>query len=81
MKKSETRRELLKVLGDFGSIGMTVAFSIFVGVWIGHYLDSKVFDGQTSPWLTLLFLGFGIVAAFKNLFMIMRRREFQDKKK
>lgn len=70
---SETRREIMKLLADFGTIGMTVAFCIFIGVWIGHYLDHKVFDGRTAPWLTLLFLGFGIAAAFKNLLFYIRR--------
>jgi F0F1-type ATP synthase assembly protein I len=54
---------------------MSVAFSIFIGVGIGYYLDHKVFDGRTSPWLTLIFLGFGVVAAFKNLYDMASRKD------
>ena len=72
---SGDRKEILKLLGDFSTIGMTVAFSIFIGVGFGYFLDHKVFGGRTSPWLTLLFLGFGVVAAFKNLYLMARRKD------
>lgn len=73
MSDSGNRKEYVKLLADFSTIGMTVAFSVFIGVWIGHTLDHKVFDGRTAPWLTLLFLGFGIIAAFKNLYEFVIR--------
>ena len=44
---SGNRKEYMKLLADFSTIGMTVAFSIFIGVGIGYYLDNKVFDGRT----------------------------------
>jgi Putative F0F1-ATPase subunit Ca2+/Mg2+ transporter len=28
-----------------------------------------------KPWLTLIFLGFGIAAGFTNLFRVMRRHQ------
>ena len=64
-KVSESRKEIMRLLGDFSTIGLTLAASIFVGVGIGYLLDHKVFNGKTAPWLTLIFLGFGIVAGFK----------------
>lgn len=72
---SNNRKEIMRLLADFSTIGMTVAFSIFIGVGIGYWLDHKVFDGRTSPWLTLIFLGFGVVAAFKNLYSMARRKD------
>jgi hypothetical protein len=53
----------------------TLAASIFVGVGIGYLLDHKVFKGKTAPWLTLIFLGFGIAAGFKNLYMLTKRKD------
>ncbi len=55
------------------SIGPTVAFSIFIGLGIGVYLDREVFG--TTPWLTLIFLGLGIAAAFKNILYAIKRAE------
>jgi len=72
---SGERKEIMKLLADFSTIGMTVAFSIFIGVGMGYFLDHKVFGGRTAPWFTLIFLGFGVAAAFKNLFQMARRKD------
>ena len=74
---SKQRKEVFNMLTDFSTIGMTVAFSIFIGVGIGYYLDNKVFGGRTKPWLTLIFMGFGVAAAFKNLYQITKKKELQ----
>jgi ATP synthase protein I len=38
-------------------------------------LDHKVFKGKTAPWLTLIFLGFGIAAGFRNLYRLSKRKD------
>lgn len=72
---ASNRKDTLRLLAQFSNVGMTMAFSIFIGVGIGYYLDHKVFADRTSPWLTLLFLGFGVVAAFKNLYVMASRKD------
>ena len=72
---SGDRKEMLKLLADFSTIGLTLVSSIFVGLAIGYWLDHKVFHEKTYPWLTLLFLLLGIVAGFKNLFMLAKRKD------
>ena len=72
---SNSRKDTLRLLAQFSTIGMSVAFSIFIGVGIGYYLDHKVFDGRTSPSLTLIFLGFGVAAAFKSLYDMASRKD------
>jgi ATP synthase protein I len=62
--KRETRRTL-KEFAYYGSVGLSVALSIFIGLGIGVYLDRKVFN--TTPWLTLIFLGLGIAAGYRNI--------------
>jgi F0F1-type ATP synthase assembly protein I len=74
-KMSGNRKEIMRLLAEFSTIGMSVAFSIFIGVGIGYLLDHKVFAGRTSPWLTLIFLGFGVAAAFMNLYRMARRKD------
>jgi ATP synthase protein I len=49
---------------------MAMAISIALGALIGFYLD-KYFD--TKPWLFFVFLGFGIVAAFRNLYILYNK--------
>lgn len=63
------------MLADFSTIGMTVAFSVFIGAGIGYYLDRKVFGGKTYPWLTMIFLGFGVAAAFVNMYRMANRKD------
>ncbi|MFA7381949.1 MAG: AtpZ/AtpI family protein [Desulfurivibrionaceae bacterium] len=72
---SSNRKDTLRLLAQFSTIGMTMAFSVFIGVGIGYFLDHKVFGGRTSPWLTLIFLGFGVAAAFKNLYDMASRKD------
>lgn len=69
------KEETWKLLATFGSIGMTMTFSIFIGLGIGYLLDHRVFDGRTAPWLTLIFLGVGIAAAYKNLYRLSQRKD------
>jgi ATP synthase protein I len=41
-----------------------------IGLAMGYYLDQWL---ETSPWLTLIFLLFGIIAGFRNMFILTRR--------
>ena len=67
--KRETRRAY-KDLAYFSSLGISVALAIFIGLGIGVWLDRK-FD--TSPWFTLIFLVFGIIAGFRNIALVIKR--------
>ena len=72
---SSDRREMMRLLGEFSTIGLTLASAIFIGIGIGYLLDNKVFNGRTSPWFTLVFLGLGIAAGFKNLYALSKRKD------
>ncbi len=67
--KRETRR-YFRELAFFSSIGLSVALSIFIGLAIGVFLDGRF---ATSPWLTLLFLGFGILAGYRNIGLAIKK--------
>jgi ATP synthase protein I len=69
---NETKK-MFRTLGYLSTLGMAMAISIALGALIGHYLDKRF---QTEPWLFFVFLGFGIIAAFKNLhFMVKKSRD------
>ncbi len=63
MVKKETGK-LFRELGYFASLGMSVALSIFIGLFLGRWLDGK-FD--TDPVLMFIGLAFGIAAGFSNI--------------
>lgn len=68
MKKGTLRS--LKELAYFSSLGLAVALSIFIGLAIGIYLDRR-FD--TTPLWTLIGLGMGIAAGYRNIGLAIRK--------
>lgn len=50
------------------SIGWMFPLAIAIGFGWGWVMDNKIF--HTSPWLTIIFTAFGVIAAFINLFRI-----------
>jgi ATP synthase protein I len=65
-------KKTIKDLGFLSSIGMAMALSIALGALIGYYLDKWL---NTKPWLFFVFLGFGIVAAFRNLYTLYKKAD------
>lgn len=69
---SEDLKKAIRTLGFLSTIGISMVLAICLGALIGYYLDKWL---GTSPWLLLVFLGFGIAAAFRNLFIIYKKAE------
>jgi F0F1-type ATP synthase assembly protein I len=57
---------------DYSSVGLMFPASILVGFAIGFFLDKWL---KTDPWLTIIFILYGIMAGFYNLFFQTRRNE------
>ncbi len=66
----EDRRQLYKSLGFLSTIGLSMVAATMIGLAIGYNLDRWL---NTSPWLSLLFLCFGIAAGFRNIFILANR--------
>ncbi|MBW2568131.1 MAG: AtpZ/AtpI family protein [Deltaproteobacteria bacterium] len=67
--KNETKSSI-KDLAYYSSIGLSVALSIFIGLAVGVYLDRRY---DTTPWLTLIFLGLGIAAGYRNIGLAIKK--------
>ena len=52
------------------SIGISMVIAIFGSLYVGLWLDKKF---GTSPYLTLLLLFMGVVAGFKNIYVMIKR--------
>ncbi|MDF1581368.1 MAG: AtpZ/AtpI family protein [Desulfuromonadales bacterium] len=76
---AENKRELIKSLGFLSSVGISVVASTLIGLAMGHYLDKWL---GTEPWLTMIFLGLGIVSGFRNIYILtdreLRRQQHND---
>jgi len=49
----------------------------FIGLAMGYYLDQWL---DTKPWFTLIFLGIGVIAGFRNIY-ILTARELRRQKR
>jgi len=66
----EDLKKTIKTLGYMSTIGIAMALSIALGVFIGYYIDRKF---GTAPWFFYIFLCLGIAAAFRNLYVLYKR--------
>jgi len=76
--RSPKTKKWVNLLSQYGTIGLEMGISVFIGVILGAYLD-KIF--HTEPWLTILFTVFGIVAGFKSLFKLAHDLMRQEEEK
>jgi ATP synthase protein I len=79
---AEDRRELIKSLGFLSGVGISMVAAILIGMAMGYYLDRWL---GTSPWFLLLFLLFGIIAGFRNIYVLtdreLKRQQQEDNQK
>jgi ATP synthase protein I len=72
--KNDTK-QLLKQLTWASTVGLQVALAIFIGLAFGVWLDYRF---ATSPWFTLIFMAFGVIAGFLNFYRFIRRQQRED---
>lgn len=69
-KDDNHRRDMMRALSMFTQIGIMIAASILIGVFLGRFLDNLL---GTSPWLLLLFSFLGVGAAFRLLYGMAKK--------
>jgi ATP synthase protein I len=65
-------KNYIKLLAIVSTMGISMVLALVIAIAIGYYLD-KWF--QTSPVFFLIFMVLGIVAGFRNIYVIMKRTE------
>ena len=66
----EDTKKLFRELCYYSSLSFSIALAMVIGLGIGYWLDTRF---NTSPWLTLIFLGLGVIAGFRNIYLAMKR--------
>lgn len=79
---AEDRHQLIRSLGFLSGVGISLVAAILIGMAMGYYLDEWL---GTSPWMLLLFLLFGIIAGFRNIYVLtdreLKRQQREDEQK
>lgn len=65
-------RKQLQLAARFAGAGLELAIAIVVGYFGGRYLDRWL---GTGPYLSYVGLLLGIVAGFRNLFLLAKRAQ------
>jgi len=68
----EDTRKYIKLLALASTMGISMVLALVIAIAIGYYLD-KWF--KTSPVFFLIFMILGIIAGFRNIYVIMKRTE------
>ena len=66
----DDKRQLFRSLGLLSSVGISMVAATCIGLFIGIYLDKWL---DTKPWMTIILLGIGIAAGFRNIYILTRR--------
>lgn len=67
----EDTKKLMRLLAVASSVGLSIVIATFIGLALGLWLDSKF---GTKPVLTIVFLVLGIIAGFRNYYLVMRKK-------
>jgi F0F1-type ATP synthase assembly protein I len=72
---NDNNKSLLKTLGMVSSMGISIVIAIAIGVLIGIKLDKWL---NTGPWFFFIFMFFGIIAGFRNIYIIAGKEIHKD---
>lgn len=73
----EDRKEFIRLMSRFSAVGIEMGFSVVIGLLMGIYLD-KYF--KTDPWLTIIFLLFGLAASFKVILRVAKEGKKEEER-
>ncbi|HEY3275713.1 MAG TPA: AtpZ/AtpI family protein [Syntrophorhabdaceae bacterium] len=77
MAASDDKKDVLKALMAFGSLGLEMGLCVALGIVIGYFLD-KYFG--TYPYLSFSFLMIGILAAMKAVYTAAKKMEKENER-
>ena len=67
-------RSFFEYLGLVTQLGLVVLSSIFVGLFIGMFLDGKL---HTKPIITIICLIFGVIGGFRAAYQLIKHKQNQ----
>jgi ATP synthase protein I len=77
MTLSNNKKELYKSLLSYSSLGLEMGLCVAIGIVMGIFLDGYF---ETKPYLTIIFMIFGVIAAFKTIYTLLRKIEKENER-
>jgi ATP synthase protein I len=77
MSLPDSKKDLYKSLLSYSSLGLEMGLCVAIGIGIGYYLDRHF---ETKPYLTITFMLFGVIAAFKTIYTLLRKIEKENER-
>lgn len=77
MAVQNNQKDVVRSLLSYSSLGLEMGFCVVIGLAAGHYLDEYF---STGPYLTIIFMVFGIVAAFRAVYSAYKRLKKDDER-
>jgi ATP synthase protein I len=78
-------KEYWRSMYTLATVGINIVVATFIGLGMGWLLDHKFFPRffhwESQPIFTLVFLVFGIIAGFRNLYSIVKEKSDAGKDK
>jgi len=74
---SEDKREVVRSLLSYSSLGLEMGLCVAIGIGMGYFLD-RFF--HTSPYLTIIFMIFGVLAAMKTIFQLIKKLDKENER-
>ena len=63
------QKQMWKLAGRYGAVGLELGIAVFLGYLLGKWLDEKA---GTEPYLMILFVVLGVGAGIKALVRVVR---------
>ena len=66
---AQTSQTTLQLIGQLGSVGMSLVFALVIGFGAGYWLDGVL---GTKPWLAFVGFFFGLAAGVLNVYRVLQ---------
>ena len=77
MTALDSKKNVVRSMLSYSSLGLEMGLSVAIGVTIGYFLD-KYFG--TYPYLSIIFMFFGIAAAMKVIYKMAKKMEKENER-
>jgi ATP synthase protein I len=77
MALTDNKKEFIKPLVNYSTLGLEMGLSVAIGIGMGYFLDRYF---TTYPYLTIIFMFFGIAAAFKTIIVLIKKVQREDER-